>query len=96
MSENRTIRPQLALEMTMRDVLGNMEEMVSDYGLRNLGGEFEILAIERLPGPASVVTAYSDPYHISLFSAEIRPLQPTRKLQPGAKTDAISGFRRVS
>ena len=30
----------------MHDVLGNMEGMASEYGFRDMGGEFEILAIE--------------------------------------------------
>jgi hypothetical protein len=47
MRETRTIRPQLALEMTMRDVLGNLEEMVSTYGYMASDGCFEILAIEK-------------------------------------------------
>lgn len=46
MREIKIIKPRGALEMAMRDVLGNMEELASEYGLRDMGGEFEILAIE--------------------------------------------------
>jgi hypothetical protein len=60
----------LALEMTMRDVLGNMEELVSGYGFRDLGGEFEILAIEavEVADAASRYPAPRAPRH--LFSAQ--------------------------
>ena len=71
MRETRTIRPQLALEMTMQDVLGNMEEMVSEYGFHEMGGDFEIIAIESTTQP-SPLTRDSHAVHCrEIFSAEL-------------------------
>lgn len=57
----------------MRDVLGNMEELASDYGLRTMGGEFAILAIERAEAPRSrpIVTSLSPTR--SFYSATLIP-----------------------
>ena len=74
MSERRTIRPQLALEMTMRDVLGNMEEMVGEYAFRDMGGEFEILSIEAVTHNTPRYPEPHAPQVRELFSAEILPL----------------------
>ena len=74
MSETKTLRPQLALEMTMRDVLGNMEEMVGEYAYRDLGGEFEVLAIEPARVPDAVTDYRQDPRIRELFSAEFYQL----------------------
>ena len=52
MAEQR-INQQLALEMTMQDVIGNMEELALDFGFSDSIGCFEILAIE----PAEVADA---------------------------------------
>lgn len=79
MRERRTTRPQLVLEMTMRDVLGNMEEMVSGYGLHEMGGELEIIAIE----PATQTTPFSRgsraPLCSEIFSAQLHQL-PSRQV----------------
>ncbi len=40
------INQKLALEMTMQDVLGNLEELALDFGYRDGEDCFEILAIE--------------------------------------------------
>jgi hypothetical protein len=70
MRDTRTIRPQLALEMTMRDVLDNMEELVSGYGFADLGGEFEILAIEAVEVPDAANRYPAPPVPRHLFSAQ--------------------------
>ncbi len=50
----------MALEMTMRNVLGNMEELISEYGFHEVGGDFAIIAIERgtvpIPGTPAGMT----------------------------------------
>jgi hypothetical protein len=73
MRETRTIRPQLALEMTMRDVLGNMEELATEYAFRDTGGDFEILAIEPAIQPSPLARDSRAPRHRELFSAAITP-----------------------
>ena len=77
MRERRTIRPQLVLEMTMRDVLGNMEEMVSEYGFYEMDGEFEIIAIERAEQREALFAESPTPNIRELFSAQIHSLSRT-------------------
>ena len=71
MRETRTIRPQMALEMTMRDVLGNMEEMVSEYGFHEMGGDFEIIAIESTTQPSPLARDSHAAHCREIFSAEL-------------------------
>lgn len=71
MRQARTIRPQLALEMTMRDVLGNMEGMASEYGFRDMGGEFEILAIEPAAQPSPLARDSRAAHTHEIFSAGV-------------------------
>ncbi|MCW8919301.1 MAG: hypothetical protein OQL08_10885 [Gammaproteobacteria bacterium] len=61
MREIKIIKPRGALEMTMRDVLGNMEELAGEYGLRDMGGEFEILAIEPASDHGGEATGHTPP-----------------------------------
>jgi hypothetical protein len=62
------------LEMTMRDVLGNMEELVAEFAFRDMGGDFEILAIEPAIQPSPLAHDSRTPRHRELFSANITPL----------------------
>ena len=80
MQQARTIRPHLALEMTMRDVLGNMEEMVGEYAFRDMDGEFEILAIEPAQQPSPLARDSRAAHTREVFSAEVTsfPLQARR------------------
>ncbi len=81
MQQARTIRPQLALEMTMRDVLGNMEEMVGEYAFCDMGGEFEILAIEPTEQPSPLARDSRAPHSREIFSAEVMHLShPDRRV----------------
>ena len=77
MNESRTIRPQLALEMTMRDVLGNMEEMISEYAFRDMGGEFEIISIKAAEHNDTSPPESRAPHIRELFSARVLPLPVT-------------------
>jgi hypothetical protein len=77
MSQDRTIRPDIALEMTMRDVLGNMEEMVAEYGYRDMGGEFEILGIEPAVQTNPEQPLSHMPHTREILSAEINPFRVT-------------------
>lgn len=76
MREN--IRPDIALEMTMRDVLGNMEEMAAEFGYRDMGGEFEILSIEPAVQANSEPAFPHTPRTREILCAEISPLPPDK------------------
>ncbi len=73
MNNKRTVRPQMALEMTMRDVLGNMEEMVGEFAFRDMGGDFEILSIEPAQQPSPIVHDSRAPRIREILSAEVMP-----------------------
>lgn len=74
MNNPRPIRPQVALEMTMQDVLGNMAELAMDFGFHDMGGEFEIISIE--PAQTSERNDITPPpSHVrEILSAEVSPL----------------------
>lgn len=75
MSQKQTVNPNLALEMTMRDVLGNMEEMLVDCAHGEMFGEFEILAIESTEPPSPLPRSTALPRRPRpIFSAEITSL----------------------
>ena len=80
MRETRTIKPQLALEMTMRDVLGNMEEMLGGFAFGDMGGEFEIIAIEPTAHNTEQQQASCAPRIRDMFCAELHQL-PRRASQ---------------
>lgn len=77
MRQPRTTRPQVALEMTMRDVLGNVEELAGEFAFRDMGGEFEILSIE----PASPNTPLSAQASNTreILSARVETFTPTSR-----------------
>ena len=58
----------------MRDVLGNMEEMAGDFAYREMGGEFEILAIEPATVPDAVSDSARGPNIRELYSASLYQL----------------------
>ncbi len=64
----------MALEMTMRDVLGNMEKMVSGYGFHEMGGDFEIIAIESATQPSPLARDADIAHCREIFSADISSL----------------------
>jgi hypothetical protein len=57
--------------MTMRDVLDNMEEMAGEYAFRDMGGDFEILAIEPSEHSRSFARDSRVPRTREIFSAEL-------------------------
>lgn len=77
---DQRINPHLALEMTMQDVLGNMEELALDFGFSDAGGEFEILAIEPAEVPDAAEVSHS-PQLRSPFSAEVFELLPNKRVR---------------
>ena len=72
------INHQLALEMTMQDVMGNMEELALDFGFSGSDACFEILAIE----PAELTdvaqpsrsTHFRSPYAADIFALSTEKL----------------------
>ncbi|MDH5785314.1 MAG: hypothetical protein OEZ16_06865 [Chromatiales bacterium] len=74
MNESRVLRPQLSLELAMRDVLGNMEELVSEFTCDGLGDEFTIVSIEPTRVPDAVTENRSGVDVTPLFSATLYQL----------------------
>lgn len=68
---DRQINRHLALEMTMQDVLGNMEELALGFAFCDSAGCFEILAIEPTEPPEALPVSRSirvrSPYDASLL-----------------------------
>lgn len=63
-------RAKLALELTMRDALGGLEELVNMDIYRVEPGCFEILGIERpvpIRAPISAISQQSEPANILTF-----------------------------
>jgi hypothetical protein len=75
---DQQINQHLALEMTMQDVLGNMEELALDFGFSGGAECFEILAIEPAEPPSPTAAPSSGPRLRSPFSADILELFATR------------------
>lgn len=74
------INRQLALEMTMQEVLGNLEELALDFGYSDGEVCFEILAIETPATPYTVEETHSRHHVRSPLAAETRPLQKQRNV----------------
>lgn len=68
---DRQINQHLALEMTMQDVLGNMEELTLGFAFCGSAGCFEILAIEPTEIPEAMPVSRSmrvrSPYEASVL-----------------------------
>ncbi len=74
MSSKRTIRPQLALEMAMRDVLDNMEDFSSGFAFTEMAAEFEILGVEPVASNGSTRQQSTGPRIRAVLSAEVMQL----------------------
>lgn len=75
----KTIKPHLALEMTMHDVLAGMEDFATEFAFHDMGGEFEILGIEPATPNLATEVAAPAPLVRELFSADIHRLARNRQ-----------------
>ena len=73
MAEQR-INQHLALEMTMQEVLGNLEELSLDFGYSDGEDCFEILAIEPCVVPDSISRRDEGAAIRPPFTAQFSPL----------------------
>lgn len=74
------INQKLALEMTMQEVLGNLEELSLDFGYSDGENCFEILAIEAPDTPYTTEETHSRHHVRSPLIAEAIPLQKQRNV----------------